>query len=182
MTKLPCSTDWRRPSFLRTPVFDDLDAVAGNRLGQAGLWPHSISGDLPIVLVRVAGEDETVVRQLLQWRIYTRRRGMKFDLVILDERGGEPSDQLRKELETGVASEMLGKAGGVFFLNADKVRPTMKRSCSRRPRGLYSAVIAVLSPSRLVIVLPQGLFLRRHSLRLQSRQSLSRNLPDRRQD
>ena len=102
--------------------FRDLDAVAANRLGQAGLWPHSISGDLPIVLVRVAGvDDETVVRQLVQWRIYTRRRGLKLDLVILDERGGEPSDQLRKELETGVAREMLGKAGGVFFLTADKV-------------------------------------------------------------
>ena len=32
----------------------DLDAVAANRLGQPSLWPHSISGDLPIVLVRVA--------------------------------------------------------------------------------------------------------------------------------
>ena len=67
-------------------------------------------------------DDETVVRQLVQWRIYTRRRGLKLDLVILDERGGESSDQLRKELETGVARDMFGKAGGVFFLNADKVQ------------------------------------------------------------
>src|SRR4029453_14173782 len=103
--------------------FRDLNAVAANRLGQAGLWPHSISGDLPIVLVRIAGvDDETVVRQLVQGRIYTRRRGFKIELVILDERGGDPSDQLRKELETGVAREMLGKASGVFFLNADKVQ------------------------------------------------------------
>ena len=102
--------------------FRDLDAVAANRLGQARLWPHSISGDLPIVLVRVAGvNDETVVRQLLQWRIYTRRRGLKLDLVILDERGAEPSEKLRNELETGVAREMVGKSGGVFFLKADKV-------------------------------------------------------------
>src|SRR4030095_5434366 len=101
----------------------DLDAVASNRLGQASLWPYSISGDLPIVLVRVAGvDDETVVRQLVQWRIYIRRRGLKLDLVILDERGGDPSDQLRKELETGVARDMFGKAGGVFFLNADKLQ------------------------------------------------------------
>ena len=74
------------------------------------------------MLVRVAGDDdETVVRQLVQWRIYTRRRGLKLDLVILDERAGEPADQLRKELETGVAGDMLGKPGGVFFLTADKV-------------------------------------------------------------
>ena len=30
------------------------EAVAANRLGQPGLWPHAISGDRPIVLVRVA--------------------------------------------------------------------------------------------------------------------------------
>jgi cellobiose phosphorylase len=102
--------------------FRDLDAVAANRLGQPGLWPHSISGDLPIVLVRVAGvDDETVVRQLVRWNVYARRRGLKSDLVILDERDSEPADQLRKELETGISSEMLGKPGGVFFLTADKV-------------------------------------------------------------
>jgi cellobiose phosphorylase len=100
----------------------DLNAVAANRLGQPGLWPHSISGDLPIVLVRVAGlDDETVVRQLVNWRIYTRSRGLKLDLVVLDERAGEPADQLRKELETGGAREMLGKPGGVFFLTTDNV-------------------------------------------------------------
>jgi hypothetical protein len=76
--------------------FRDLDAVAANRLGQPGLWPYSISGDLPIVLARVARiEDETIVRQLLQWRTYTRRRGLNVDLVILDERAGEPADRLR---------------------------------------------------------------------------------------
>ena len=66
-------------------------------------------------------DDETVVRQLVQWRTYTRRRGLKLDLVILDERAGEPADRLRRELQTGVAGEMLGKSGGVFFLTADKV-------------------------------------------------------------
>jgi cellobiose phosphorylase len=100
----------------------DLDAVAANRLGQSNLWSHSISGDLPIVLVRVArDDDEAVVRQLVQWRTYTRRRGLKLDLVILDERAGEPADRLQRELQTGVAGEMLGKPGGVFFLTADKV-------------------------------------------------------------
>src|SRR5262249_18952858 len=100
----------------------DRDAVAANRLGQSRLWSHSISGDLPIVLVRVAGsDDETLVRQLIQWRLYTLRRGLKVELVILDERPGEPADRLPKELQTGVAGELLGKPGGVFFLTADKV-------------------------------------------------------------
>lgn len=103
--------------------FRDLVAVAGNRLGQPGLWPHSISGDLPIVLVRVAADvDETVVRQLVRWSAYVRGRGLKSDLVILDERGGESADQLKMELQTGSSREMFGKPGGIFFLTADKVR------------------------------------------------------------
>ena len=100
----------------------DLDAVAANRLGQPRLWPYSISGDLPIVLVRVAGvDDETIVHQLVRWRIYTHRHGLKLDLVILDERAGEPAERLLNELQTGVGGEMLAKTGGVFFLTADKV-------------------------------------------------------------
>ncbi len=99
----------------------DLDAAATNRLGQSSLWKHSISGDLPIVLVQVVGvDDEKLVGQLVRWHTYMRRRGLKLDLVILDERAGEPADRLRKELETGIA-EMFGKPGGVFFLTRDKV-------------------------------------------------------------
>ena len=75
----------------------DRDAASANRLGQPSLWPYSISGDLPIVLIRVAQvDDEAVVRQLVRWRIYTRHRGLKLDLVILDERAGEPADRLQK--------------------------------------------------------------------------------------
>ena len=100
----------------------DVDAASANRLGQPSLWPYSISGDLPIVLVRVAQvADEAVVRQLVRWRIYTRHRGLKVDLVILDQRTNESADRLQSELQTGVAGEMLGKSDGVFFLTADKV-------------------------------------------------------------
>ena len=120
----------------------DLDATSANRLGQASLWPYAISGDLPIALIRVADEaDEAVVRQLVRWRIYTRQRGLRLDLVILDERAGEPVDRLRRELQNGVAGEMLGKPGGVFFLTADEV-PTDDAVLLAAAPGLYSAVVA----------------------------------------
>src|SRR4030095_16891033 len=39
------------------------ETLAANELGQAGLWPHGISGDLPILLVRVVSHDDvTLVR------------------------------------------------------------------------------------------------------------------------
>ena len=90
----------------------DLDAVAANRLGQPGLWPHAISGDLPIVLVRVARvDDEAVVRQLVQWRTYTRRRGLKLDLVILDERAGEACRSVTNGTRDGSRRRNARQAG-----------------------------------------------------------------------
>ena len=104
------------------PSLRDLVAAAANRMGQQGLWPHTISGDLPIVLARVARDDDVgIVRQLVRWRTYTRSRGLKLDLVILDEREGEIADRLLVELQGGAAADMLGKPDGVFFLMADKV-------------------------------------------------------------
>ena len=79
------------------PALRPPDAVAANRLGQPGLWPHAISGDRPIVLVRVgAAGDESLVRQLVQWHAYARRRGLDLDLVILDERPGDAADAARR--------------------------------------------------------------------------------------
>jgi cellobiose phosphorylase len=114
--RLSASVIFTNPS-LREP-----EAVAANRLGQPALWPHAISGDLPIVLVRVvAASDESVVGQLVAWRAHARRRGLELDLVILDERDGDAAQRLRNELEKGPAGESLGKPGGIFLLGADRL-------------------------------------------------------------
>jgi cellobiose phosphorylase len=98
------------------------DAIAANRLGQRGLWLHGISGDIPIVLARVAvPDDESLVRRLVQWHAFTRGRGLNLDLVILDERPGDAGDALKAELQGGVAGPLLGKPGGVFVMAAEKV-------------------------------------------------------------
>ena len=103
----------------------DPDAMAANRLGQRSLWPYAISGDLPIVLARVTRpDDETVVRQLVRWRTWVARRGLKLDTVILDERAEEPAERLRQELQAGAAGALLGKPGGVLFLTVRQVSAT----------------------------------------------------------
>ena len=96
-----------------SPGLRQPEAVAANRLGQPGLWPHAISGDLPIVLVRVAAAgDESVVRQLVQWRAHARRRGLELDLVILDERGGEAAQRLRDRAAGRGRRRVARQAGG----------------------------------------------------------------------
>jgi cyclic beta-1,2-glucan synthetase len=60
--------------------------LANNRRGQSGLWGYSISGDLPIVLLRI--EDAAnieLVQQLIQAQAYWRHKGLLVDLIILNE-------------------------------------------------------------------------------------------------
>ena len=61
-----------------------------------------------------------LVRQLVQWHAYARRRGLDLDLVILDERAGEAAERLEADLQGGPAGALLGKPGGVFVLAADQ--------------------------------------------------------------
>ena len=57
-----------------------------NRRGQSGLWGYSISGDLPIVLLRIADPANIdLVRQLVQAHAYWRLKGLAVDLVIWNE-------------------------------------------------------------------------------------------------
>ena len=55
-----CSTSaWPRAcSYADRSLRAGPEILARNALGQAGLWPHGISGDLPILLVRVVEEDD----------------------------------------------------------------------------------------------------------------------------
>ena len=71
-----------------------------NVLGPPGLWAHRISGDLPIVLVRIDElEDRGIVRQLLRAHEYWRMKGLAVDLVILNEKPPSYLQDLQTALE-----------------------------------------------------------------------------------
>jgi cyclic beta-1,2-glucan synthetase len=100
--------------------------VAANELGQAGLWPHGISGDLPIVLVRVAaGDDVPLVRQVLQAQEYWRLKGLRADVVVLNEHPvsylDEMQSQLTEVLDDGPWSTWKHRPGGAYVLRADRM-------------------------------------------------------------
>ncbi len=76
------------------------DVLARNRRGQAGLWPHGVSGDLPIVLIKVMElDDATLVRQVLQAQEYWRLKGLRADLVILNEHPTDYLDEMHQSLD-----------------------------------------------------------------------------------
>ena len=93
------------------------------------LWPHGISGDLPIVLVRVDETgDHDIVRQLLLAHEYWQMKQLPVDLVILDESPPSYARDFQVSLEALVrANRRLpkpvgdGMQGAVFILRAELV-------------------------------------------------------------
>ena len=98
----------------------------GNLRGQPGLWAHGISGDLPVLLVRVVEEDDLpLVRQVVQAQDYWRLKGLAADVVVLNEHPVGYRDEMHDALTALVAggpwAAWIGKPGGVHLLRGDLV-------------------------------------------------------------
>jgi len=108
------------------PSSDTIRRGAGE---QSGLWPMGISGDLPIVLLRIADmEAIDLARRLLQAHEYWRMKQLAVDLVILNERASSYVQDLQIALETQVrtsrsppANELEQHLGRVFVPRADLI-------------------------------------------------------------
>jgi cellobiose phosphorylase len=117
-----------------------------NLRGQSGLWGYSISGDLPIVLLRI--EDQAnieLVRQLIQAHAYWRLKGLAVDLVVWNEdhAGYRQAlhDQIMGLIAAGADANLQGRPGGIFVRSADQI--------AEEDRLLFQAVAwAVISDSR----------------------------------
>ncbi|MDO9556028.1 MAG: glucoamylase family protein [Coriobacteriia bacterium] len=97
-----------------------------NRLPLSGLWSLGISGDLPILLVRVERLEETpLVRQALLAHQYWRSKGFIAELVILNTKpsvyASELDGRLRMLMRTGHALQLIDRPGGVFLRAADQM-------------------------------------------------------------
>ncbi|VEA66891.1 Cellobiose phosphorylase [Serratia plymuthica] len=102
--------------------------IIQNRRGQSGLWGHSISGDLPIVLLTVTdGENIGLVQQLIQAHNYWRLKGLPVDLVILNEDAGgyrqELQNQIMGLIAAGMESTQTDKPGGIFVRTSEHMSP-----------------------------------------------------------
>jgi cyclic beta-1,2-glucan synthetase len=92
---------------------------------QRRLWGRGISGDHPILLVRVADPEAPLVPEVLAAQRYLRWCGLRLDLVFLDEQATgyltEGTGTLRGVLLLHGAEEWLGRHGGVFSIAVDQV-------------------------------------------------------------
>ncbi|MGH8397007.1 MAG: GH36-type glycosyl hydrolase domain-containing protein, partial [Gammaproteobacteria bacterium] len=97
-----------------------------NHRGQSGLWGYAISGDLPIVLLRIGDlANIDLVRQLVQAHAYWRLKGLAVDLVIWNEdHAGYRQllhDQIMGLISTSTEANAIDRSGGIFVKVAEQI-------------------------------------------------------------
>jgi cellobiose phosphorylase len=102
------------------------EAIVANRLSQSGLWRFGISGDLPIVLLKMSeGRQAKAAQDLLLAHHFLRERGIELDLVILYKSEGSYLQHLADELKDIVrlspAGYLLDRPGGVFLRSTGQI-------------------------------------------------------------
>jgi cellobiose phosphorylase len=120
--------------------------LLNNRRGQNGLWSYGISGDAPIILLRIGDIKKVeIVRQLIQAHSYWRMKGLTVDLVILNEDISvyrqSLQDEIKSLISSGIEAQMLDKPGGIFVRHLEQI-PNDDRVL------LYSAARVVLDDEK----------------------------------
>jgi cyclic beta-1,2-glucan synthetase len=94
--------------------------LARNTLGQEALWSYGISGDLPILTLTLTDSRSlSLVRETLRAHTFWRLRGLRVDLLILNQE--TPSydqpfhQQLRRLVESHTVLTGIDVPGGVFL-------------------------------------------------------------------
>jgi cyclic beta-1,2-glucan synthetase len=110
----------------------DAETIALNRLGQPRLWGMGLSGDLPILLVKLRTSDDIdLLRDLARAHELWRRRGLRFDLVVLRHGASgyeEPVGEKLRALLHGLGTrDQLGQHAGIHFLSADHIGEDERR-------------------------------------------------------
>ena len=100
--------------------------LLGNRRGQNGLWSYGISGDSPIVLLRISDSEKIeLVQQLIKAHSYWRMKGLTVELVILNEDVSiyrqSLQDQITGLISSGIEAQMIDKPGGIFVRRLEQI-------------------------------------------------------------
>ena len=104
-------------------------AIRAGSGAQKGLWGQGISGDLPILLLRIRdAADLDMARQLLLAHEYFRLKQLAVDLVILNEHAASYSQDLQIALDSLMRAQPrtppvpgVAAKGAVFLLRTDLI-------------------------------------------------------------
>lgn len=144
-----------------TPQPERAGTTPGALPGQPDLWGLGLSGDLPIILVRVSDADHaTLLPVAVRAHRWWSRKGLRSDLVILSTSTGsyeEPvNSALRDALRNSGLDGGLGGFGGVHLHSADRIAGAQRRALENFAQitldggaGRLSEACGTAPPSRL---------------------------------
>jgi len=129
--------------------------LAQNEQGQSGLWAFGISGDYPILLVRIRDGESPLLPEALQAFTYWRSRHVTVNLVILNDQDTSYALDLHNAIQRQIrrigADASLNQRDGIFVLRTDQLKPA--------DRILFETVAGVILDEK-------GGTLAEHALRL----------------
>ncbi|HBE88969.1 MAG TPA: cyclic beta 1-2 glucan synthetase, partial [Elusimicrobia bacterium] len=140
-----------------------------NFRGQPDLWGYGISGDLPIVIVRIEDQENIgLIARMVQAHAYWRMKGLAVDLFIWNDNRSVYRDALSEkinDLVTANAKLLADRPGRIFSRRADQMSEedkTLMQTVARiviSDRGGTLAEhldrVARLTPPRLLFVAPR---------------------------
>src|SRR5690606_13577477 len=118
--RLAASIIYGNPSLRTEPA-----VIKNNLRGQSALWSHSISGDLPIILVKINDpESLELVTLMIKAHAYWQLKGLAVDLVIWNEDHGSYRQVLQDQILGMITA---GKSlthhvpGNIYVKSADQI-------------------------------------------------------------
>ena len=93
---------------------------------QEELWKYGISGDLPIILVKIKDvNDKYVIKEILKAYEFFRSKNIETEIVILDEEKYSYENYVREEIEDCILNKQMGYLknikGGIFTLSKEEI-------------------------------------------------------------
>lgn len=111
--------------------------LINNHRQQSGLWGYSISGDLPIVLLKIESQGNMqMVVQMIQAHAYWHLKGLMVDLVIWNEEHNGYRQIFQNEIDALIPVEFKDRPGGIFIRAADQI--------SNEDRILFQSVARII--------------------------------------
>ena len=114
-------------------VFDDsIKSVEKEKINQtqtykqSDLWKYGISGDLPIILVKMKNANDVQgLKEVIKAYEYFRTKNVETEIVIMDEEKYSYENYVREEIDSTILNQHMGYLknikGGIFILNEEEM-------------------------------------------------------------
>lgn len=104
----------------------NIDKLPKEEYAQKELWKYGISGDIPIILVKIKDvNDGYVAKEVLKTYEYLKTKNIEVETVFLDEEKYSYENYVREEIENSILNNNLGYLrnirGGIFTISKSEI-------------------------------------------------------------